>query len=94
MSAGLLVLATLAFAAGGLEGTTEGQAPRDRGEKGREERGCEGLVPFRLTLETFWSREEFPKQYPLYRPAAQWSKLVGMLVFLHAHLTRLHHSCS
>ncbi|ELT97338.1 hypothetical protein CAPTEDRAFT_45025, partial [Capitella teleta] len=36
-----------------------------------------GTVKFNVTLQALWSRRKFPKQYPLYRPHAQFSKTVG-----------------
>ena len=46
---------------------------------------CESskLVVYKVTFDTFWDREIFPKQYPEWRPPAQWSKLVGKIVFIH-----------
>ena len=35
------------------------------------------LAVYKIRLETFWSEERFPKQYPQWRPPAQWSKTVG-----------------
>merc|ERR1712088_693962 len=35
------------------------------------------LAVYRLQLNTFWSEQVFPKQYPQWRPPAQWSKSVG-----------------
>ena len=35
------------------------------------------LVVYQVTFTTFWDREKFPKQYPEWRPPAQWSKLIG-----------------
>lgn len=35
------------------------------------------VAKYNLTVETFWSKDTFPKQYPLYRPNAQWSRLIG-----------------
>ena len=35
------------------------------------------LAVYRVYLDTHWSRELFPKQYPEWRPPAGWSKLVG-----------------
>lgn len=32
---------------------------------------------YRLTFTGKWSRSAFPKQYPVYRPPAQWSNIVG-----------------
>ncbi|XP_060936041.1 spondin-2b [Limanda limanda] len=33
---------------------------------------------YRLTFTGKWSRAAFPKQYPVYRPPAQWSNLIGL----------------
>ncbi|XP_049604030.1 spondin-2b isoform X3 [Syngnathus scovelli] len=33
---------------------------------------------YNLTFIGKWSQAAFPKQYPVYRPPAQWSKLVGV----------------
>ncbi|GFT53566.1 spondin-2 [Nephila pilipes] len=40
---------------------------------------CPGdvLVMYRMVLHTEWSEEKFPKQYPEWRPPAQWSVVVG-----------------
>ncbi|GIX74090.1 spondin-2 [Caerostris extrusa] len=35
------------------------------------------LVMYRMVLHTEWSEEKFPKQYPEWRPPAQWSVVVG-----------------
>lgn len=35
------------------------------------------LTVYRVYLNTMWGREVFPKQYPEWRPPAQWSKLLG-----------------
>ena len=35
------------------------------------------LAVYRVVFDTFWDRETFPKQYPEWRPPAQWSKLIG-----------------
>ena len=35
------------------------------------------LIVYRVYLNTMWNRDVFPKQYPEWRPPAQWSKLVG-----------------
>jgi len=35
------------------------------------------LAVYNLQLNTFWSEQVFPKQYPQWRPPAQWSKSVG-----------------
>ena len=40
------------------------------------------LAVYRLNLATEWSEEKFPKQYPQWRPPAQWSKTVGQYLSL------------
>ncbi|XP_045595554.1 spondin-2 [Procambarus clarkii] len=35
------------------------------------------LTVYKVLVQTAWSREVFPKQYPEWRPPAQWSKVVG-----------------
>lgn len=37
----------------------------------------EKLAVYKVVLETFWSQDKFPKQYPEFRPHAQWSKVLG-----------------
>lgn len=37
------------------------------------------LAIYSLKLETFWDEETFPKQYPHWRPNAQWSKTIGLV---------------
>lgn len=32
---------------------------------------------YRLTFSGKWTQAAFPKQYPVYRPPAQWSNLIG-----------------
>lgn len=32
---------------------------------------------YRLTFHGKWTQAAFPKQYPVYRPPAQWSNLIG-----------------
>ncbi|XP_043219082.1 spondin-2-like [Amphibalanus amphitrite] len=36
------------------------------------------LVVYKAVIKTFWSKERFPKQYPLWRPPAQFSKFLGV----------------
>lgn len=36
-----------------------------------------GPASYILVFTGQWSPQMFPKQYPLFRPPAQWSKLVG-----------------
>ena len=38
------------------------------------------LMVYKVTLATHWSRTLFPKQYPEWRPPAQWSKVIGKFV--------------
>ena len=35
------------------------------------------LVVYKVVINTLWSKERFPKQYPLWRPPAQFSKFLG-----------------
>ncbi|XP_018497039.1 spondin-2-like [Galendromus occidentalis] len=35
------------------------------------------VAVFQLSLVTEWTRSRFPKQYPEFRPAAQWAPLIG-----------------
>jgi len=35
------------------------------------------LAVYTLKLKTYWDERQFPKQYPQWRPAAQWSKTLG-----------------
>eukprot|EP00092_Neocalanus_flemingeri_P025712 GFUD01027876.1.p1 GENE.GFUD01027876.1~~GFUD01027876.1.p1 ORF type:complete len:470 (+),score=125.50 GFUD01027876.1:94-1503(+) len=35
------------------------------------------LVVYRLSLRTEWNEKTFPKQFPQWRPSAQWSKTIG-----------------
>ena len=37
------------------------------------------LAVYRLSLNTHWTQEKFPKQYPQWRPTPQWSKTVGKM---------------
>ena len=41
--------------------------------------GCSSdlLAVYKLSIRTFWDEEQFPKQYPEWRPPAQWSKTIG-----------------
>ena len=42
--------------------------------------GSDKLIVYRVTLNTFWSSETFPKHYPKWRPPAQWSKVIGKYI--------------
>ena len=35
------------------------------------------LVLYKVIFQTHWSTKLFPRQYPEWRPPAQWSKVVG-----------------
>jgi len=37
------------------------------------------LAVYSIKLKTYWSEQSFPKQYPQWRPPAQWSKTVGLV---------------
>ena len=37
------------------------------------------LAVYSLALRTEWAEDRFPKQYPQWRPPAQWSKTIGEL---------------
>ncbi|NXO79951.1 SPON2 protein, partial [Sitta europaea] len=39
---------------------------------------AEELAKYRIIFTGKWSQTAFPKQYPLYRPPAQWSSLLGV----------------
>lgn len=38
---------------------------------------AKGPASYILVFTGHWSPQAFPKQYPLFRPPAQWSKLIG-----------------
>lgn len=40
------------------------------------------LARYSITFTGKWSQTAFPKQYPLFRPPAQWSSLLGKGTFL------------
>ena len=37
------------------------------------------LVMYKMVFNTLWDKRDFPKQYPDWRPPAQWSKVIGKL---------------
>lgn len=39
--------------------------------------GDKGVAKYNLTFDAFWTEARFYKQFPTFRPHAQWSKLVG-----------------
>lgn len=53
-------------------------APR-RGPELDRSGGCSSdrLAIYQVVLHTYWTREEFPKHYPDWRPPAQWSRTIG-----------------
>lgn len=46
-------------------------------EAGGEPCQPDKLTVYKVVLQTFWTRDQFPKHYPDWRPSAQWSKLIG-----------------
>lgn len=38
---------------------------------------------YKLTFSGKWNQAAFPKQYPMYRPPAQWSNLIGKCTARH-----------
>ncbi|XP_065295829.1 spondin-2 isoform X1 [Dermacentor albipictus] len=49
---------------------------------------CRGLAQYRVTLATAWTASRFPKHYPQWRPAAQWSQLFGVSHNASVHVWR------
>ncbi|XP_037506897.1 spondin-2 [Rhipicephalus sanguineus] len=49
---------------------------------------CRGLAQYRVTLATAWTASRFPKQYPQWRPPAQWSQLFGVSHNASVHVWR------
>lgn len=43
--------------------------------------GCtlDRLVVYKVVLQTYWTRDLFPKHYPDWRPSAQWTKTIGRI---------------
>lgn len=41
--------------------------------------GCDvdDVAVYKVSLRMLWSEERFPKDYPSYRPKAQWSQVFG-----------------
>ncbi|CAG01211.1 unnamed protein product, partial [Tetraodon nigroviridis] len=39
-----------------------------------------GPASYLLVFTGHWSPQAFPKQYPLFRPPAQWSKLMALVL--------------
>lgn len=42
---------------------------------------------YRLTFTGKWTQAAFPKQYPVYRPPAQWSNLIGKSIISWSRVT-------
>ncbi|XP_037283921.2 M-spondin [Rhipicephalus microplus] len=55
---------------------------------------CRGLAQYRVTLATAWTASRFPKQYPVWRPPAQWSQLLGVSHDASVHVWREGRSAS
>ncbi|KAL1423300.1 hypothetical protein MTO96_021278 [Rhipicephalus appendiculatus] len=55
---------------------------------------CQGLAQYRVTLATAWTASRFPKQYPQWRPPAQWSQLFGASHNASVHVWREGRSAS
>ncbi|KAH6948524.1 hypothetical protein HPB50_024961 [Hyalomma asiaticum] len=55
---------------------------------------CRGLAQYRVTLATAWTASRFPKQYPQWRPPAQWSQLFGVSHNASVHVWREGHLAS
>ncbi|BFZ01689.1 hypothetical protein BsWGS_04728 [Bradybaena similaris] len=68
----LFVLITLL-----VDGATRPQKVLKRSKRNHVNCRPNSLVRYRMTVETFWSKQTFPKMFPTYRPHAQWSVLVG-----------------
>ncbi|MBN3305575.1 spondin-2b [Amia ocellicauda] len=48
----------------------------------------EGTAKYRLVFTGKWSQTAFPKQYPLYRPPAQWSPVIAVTHSTDYHIWR------
>ncbi|TNN58457.1 Spondin-2 [Liparis tanakae] len=48
---------------------------------------AKGPASYILVFTGHWSPQAFPKQYPLFRPPAQWSKLIGVQSFAEVGVT-------
>ena len=53
------------------------------GDSAGRECDADKLAVYRVVFNTFWDRETFPRQYPEWRPPAQWSKMIGERVNVH-----------
>ena len=51
------------------------------------------LAVYSLALRTEWAEDRFPKQYPQWRPPAQWSKTIGELHVIWALDLKLRSQC-
>lgn len=43
------------------------------------------LTVYKVILHTFWTSDQFPKHYPLWRPNAQWTKVFGKSFFTYSY---------
>ncbi|KAM8940326.1 spondin-2 [Pelodytes ibericus] len=55
---------------------------------------AEELAKYSIVFTGKWSQSSFPKQYPLYRPPAQWSSLLGVTHSLDYHMWKKHDPAS
>lgn len=59
--------------------SAQNKKKRNRGQKrGKGRCSDKFLAEFNLTFYGDWSPRVFTKDYPKYRPPAQWSKLIGI----------------
>lgn len=47
---------------------------------------------YSLTFTGKWTQAAFPKQYPVYRPPAQWSNLIGKSINAQENLILIQHN--
>ncbi|XP_013415677.1 spondin-2 [Lingula anatina] len=47
------------------------------GKTPEEKCRAKGVAVYSVTFQAKWNKKLFPKMFPLYRPPAQWSKLIG-----------------
>ncbi|CAH2299567.1 spondin-2 [Pelobates cultripes] len=55
---------------------------------------AEELAKYSIVFTGKWSQASFPKQYPLYRPPAQWSPLLGATHSSDYHMWKKHEPAS
>lgn len=84
----LFVLITLL-----VDGATRPQKVLKRSKRNHVNCRPNSLVRYRMTVETFWSKQTFPKMFPTYRPHAQWSVLVGKYNLHYLRIECVHVPC-